>query len=72
MNHRTYVNSRYKITVYYNADYGEIFDLEKDPGEINNLWDSEEHKNLKNKLLLRMAQAEMDKEPLPMPRVWGA
>ncbi len=36
---RTYVDGRYKITVYRGADYGEIFDLQVDPGETRNLWD---------------------------------
>src|SRR5205814_5970424 len=35
---KTYVDDRYKITVYHNRSYGEIFDVKKDPGEINNLW----------------------------------
>ncbi len=35
---KTYIDRRYKITVYFNRDYGEIFDLRADPGELNNLW----------------------------------
>ena len=48
---RTYVDKRYKITVYYNRDYGELFDLEEDPGEINNLWDDSAHADKKAELL---------------------
>jgi len=32
---RTY---RYKLVVYHGHESGELFDLEKDPGEFNNLW----------------------------------
>ena len=35
---KTYINERYKITLYYGRDYGEIYDLANDPGEVDNLW----------------------------------
>ncbi|MGG1554162.1 sulfatase family protein [Paenibacillus ferrarius] len=69
---KTYVNERYKITVYYNQTYGEIFDLQEDPGEINNLWDDPAAASLKSELLLKYVWAELGKEPIPMPRIWGA
>jgi uncharacterized sulfatase len=52
--------------------YGELFDLKKDPGEIDNLWDSPEHAKVKSDLLLRFIQGEMEIEPIWMPRVAGA
>lgn len=72
MNLRTYVNQRYKLTVYYNKDYGELFDLQEDPKEINNLWNESSAASLKAELLLKFVHAEMEKEPLPMPRIAGA
>jgi uncharacterized sulfatase len=69
---KTYVNDRYKITVYYGRDYGELFDLETDPDEINNLWDDPECAHLKARLVMALLQAEMGKEPLWMPRIAGA
>lgn len=69
---KTYVDKRYKITVYYNHDYGELFDLQEDPGEINNLWDDPDSRELKTALLQKLIWAEMGKEPLLMPRVAGA
>ena len=69
---KTYVDARYKITVYYNRDYGELFDLEEDPGEVNNLWSDPAHAALKAELLLKLIFAEMGKEPLWTPRTWGA
>ncbi|MBD5778031.1 sulfatase-like hydrolase/transferase [Pelagicoccus sp. NFK12] len=66
---KTYVDARYKLTTYYNREYGELFDLQADPGELNNLWDSPDHKDLKAALVLKLLHAEMGKEPLPMPRV---
>ena len=70
--HRTYVDSRYKLTVYYGRTYGELFDLETDPGEIHNLWDDPGQKDLKAGLLLKFIHAELGKEPLWMPRVSAA
>ncbi len=72
MHLKTYVNERFKITVYYGRSYGELFDLQEDPGEWNNLWDDPASQELKQDLLLAFLHGEMGKEPLWMPRVWGA
>lgn len=69
---QTYVDARYKITVYRRGDYGEIFDLEEDPGEVRNLWSDPASGALKERLLLSMIQAVMRSEPTRMPRVAGA
>jgi uncharacterized sulfatase len=69
---KTYVGERYKITVYYNRDYGELFDLETDPGELHNRWDDPDYAHIRSELLLKFLHAEMGKEPLWMPRVAGA
>jgi arylsulfatase A-like enzyme len=69
---RTYVDQRYKMTMYWNRDYGEIFDLQDDPGEINNLWNAPEARELKADLTRRLLFAEIGKEPVPMPRIWCA
>ena len=69
---KTYVNDRYKITTYYNQEYGELFDLHEDPSEVNNLWNNQSFANLKANLIQELLFAEMGKEPLPMPRVAGA
>jgi uncharacterized sulfatase len=66
---KTYIDSRYKITSYYNHDYGEIFDLQEDPGEVRNLWDDSSDPSLKPDLLLKLLPADWGAEPLPMPRV---
>jgi arylsulfatase A-like enzyme len=66
---KTYVEERYKITVYYNQEYGQLYDLQEDPNEINNLWEEPDYQELKKKLLLKFLWAEFGNEPLPMPRV---
>lgn len=72
INQRTYVDDRYKITVYFNKEYGELYDLKNDPGEINNLWHKQEYDELKTHLLLKYIWAELGKEPMWMPRIAGA
>ncbi len=47
----------------------ENWDSTKDPKEINNLWYEPSAKDLKAEQLLKFAHAEMEKEPLPMPRI---
>lgn len=69
---KTYVNERYKLTVYYNQNYGELFDLQTDPYEVNNLWDNPEYAQLKSDLFLQYIWAELGKEPIYMPRIWHA
>ena len=69
---RTYVDDRYKITVWRGADYGELFDLVADPGEIHNRWNDPAYAQLKAQLLLAFVQADIAREPTRMPRIAGA
>ena len=66
---RTYIDQRYKMTVYRDQPYGELFDLESDPEERYNLWDSPDIAPLKLELLHRFENAEMRREPMPFPRI---
>ncbi len=50
-------DGRYKLVVYHReGDLAELFDLQEDPGEFVNLWDSDAHQELK----LRLLRAHMD------------
>lgn len=66
---RTYINDRYKITIYRAFDEGELYDLETDPGEFRNLFHDPKFLSLKAHLLQRFLQAEMARDVRPMPRV---
>jgi len=66
---KTLVGDRYKITVHYGSDDGELFDLRDDPGETRNLWHDPGAAALRNELIRRLLDAEMGAEPMPMPRV---
>lgn len=72
VNLKTYVEDRYKITVHYKRKYGGLYDLQKDPGEMDNLWDDDKYKDLKSEMLLKFLWAEMGMEPMWMPKIWGA
>jgi len=36
-------NERYKLVVYHGYETGELFDLQLDPGEFENLWDQPQY-----------------------------
>jgi len=44
---------RYKLVVYHDRDIGELFDLEIDPGEFDNLWTDPAYADLRFTLLKR-------------------
>ncbi len=69
---KTYINDRYKITIYCNQEYGELFDLQEDPNEDRNLWDTAEYAALKSELLVKFLHGELAKESIPMPRIANA
>lgn len=69
MNLRTFITTRYKLTVHYGQTYGELYDLQADPGELVNLWARPEAQAVKAELLLQFIQGEMAKAPRPMPRI---
>jgi arylsulfatase A-like enzyme len=44
-------DERYKLVTYHGLDWGELFDLENDPFEFNNLWGDPEFKDIRFRLL---------------------
>ncbi len=56
---KTCIDKRYKLTLYYQRDYGEIYDLRSDPDELENLWSDAV---LRAKLTEQFLRAEMRKE----------
>ena len=49
-------DGRYKTIIYHGLGFGEIYDLNDDPGEFNDLWD----KGLDDKLKLKLLHAHID------------
>ena len=54
--HRT---RKHKLCVYHGKGVGELFDLDQDPWEHNNLWDSSVHSDIKNQLLAESFDAHV-------------
>ena len=44
-------SDRYKLVVYHNEEYGELYDLQEDPDEFNNLWEDPSQTDLKLQLM---------------------
>lgn len=59
---RTYIDERFKLTVYRDREWGELFDLEADPGETRNHFDDPEYRDIKAELLRRSLDAELRRE----------
>jgi arylsulfatase A-like enzyme len=69
---RTYIDERYKLTVYRNQEYGELFDLQEDPEERRNRWDDLDYAKVKHRLFQRFLNAEIEREPTRFARIAGA
>ena len=54
---RTLITERYRLTVFQEGDWGELYDLQDDPLEITNLWEEPEAAGTKSTLLHRLARA---------------
>ncbi len=66
---RTYITERYKLTIYRDQEYGELFDLTADPEERDNLWERPEHADLRSEMLRKSLNAEIAREPMRLPRI---
>ncbi|MEO1524902.1 MAG: sulfatase-like hydrolase/transferase [Planctomycetota bacterium] len=46
-----YRTDRYKLCMYHDKRLGELYDLQNDPWEFDDLWDSADHQSLKHQLI---------------------
>ncbi len=67
----TLVDKRWRLSVFDGVEWGELYDLESDPGEFVNLWEDAGHAAVKARLieqLLRFEIAHIDRVPMPTGR----
>jgi arylsulfatase A-like enzyme len=68
---RTLITKNWRLSVYYGQNWGELYDLENDPGELNNLWDDTECQNTKMAMMERLVHEQIalnDNSPQPLGR----
>ena len=64
----TLVDDRYRMTVWEDRTWGELYDLEGDPDELDNLWHQDDAQQLRANLMQRLVhamQSHQDKSPFP-------
>lgn len=66
---RTYIDERYKMTVYRGRDEGELYDLDEDPGEVRNRFADPECIGLREALYHEWVEAEIVREPTRFARI---
>ena len=67
----TLIDGRYRLSVFHGTGWGELYDLQNDPGEFENLWDDPAHKALRGEMSERLLLTEIehiDRAPLPTRR----
>lgn len=67
--HLSIYGDKYRITYYPNMDDGELYDLERDPHELNNLYHDPKHSEVRDALLLRLLRELGRAEPNTLPTV---
>lgn len=65
---QTLITDRYKLVVYRDEDFGELYDLENDPDQYANLWSAPQAVDLKSRLLHLFMQTRMREEGHTLPR----
>jgi arylsulfatase A-like enzyme len=68
---RTIVTPRWRMTIAQGDPWGELYDLQNDPNEMDNLFDDANHRSVRGELMEKLAYREMelaDRSPLPMGR----
>lgn len=59
---QSFITDCYKLIVYRDESYGELYDLQLDPDQYTNLWDKPECAGIKAELMHRFVQFNMKKE----------
>ncbi|HXK53828.1 MAG TPA: DUF4976 domain-containing protein, partial [Hyphomicrobiales bacterium] len=62
-------DARYRLSLIHGVTWGELYDLEADPGEFDNLWEVPAAAAIKARLIEHLAREEVaaaDRAPFPL------
>jgi uncharacterized sulfatase len=59
---RTYIDARHKLTLYRGQPWGDLFDLQEDPGEVHNRFQDPGSADVRHRLALRALDHELQRE----------
>ena len=65
----TLIDPRWRLSIWQDCEWGELYDLENDPNELKNLWDAAEFVDVRSELMhsmLQTIQRHGDKSPYPL------
>ena len=68
---RTLITQRWRMTIAQDDTYGELYDLQSDPHEMENLFEDSVHRGVRAELMEKLAYRQMelsDRSPLPIGR----
>ena len=68
---RTLITQRWRMTIAQGDPYGELYDLQSDPHEMENLFEDSTHRSVRAQLMEKLAYRQMelsDRSPLPIGR----
>jgi arylsulfatase A-like enzyme len=54
-----YRTENYKLSIYHDKDLGELYDLQKDPWEFEDLWDNSHYQEIKHQLIYESFNAHV-------------
>lgn len=60
------ITDRWKYVYYHGEDFGELYDLQEDPDELNNLWADSEYREKREEMRTALFHHIIDSEPTPM------
>lgn len=72
VNQQSFVYGDYKLVVYRDADYGELYNMRTDPDQLHNLWNDPGHSDRCNQLMHRLVRAHMEMEGRFPERIYHA